>query len=174
MLEAYDCVTGCVSEAVWGWEYLDRSIINKFTVALTGCLVARGYKEGTYSTIVEPEQIASTRYVVLDETTGEIILMDSYKPWHFGHKGGSLVDLEKFFSKILPVDATEDATKVYRVNICRTSTRCMCVDIEADSLTDADAKAKDMAGNLDFTGCTEHDSSYDVEVALHDRADAPE
>lgn len=101
VLQAYDCSSGCIDETVWDLEHLERSIADKFRLAIIGCLTVRGYDEAAYRVIVEPEYEGCTQYMVFIAGTDEVILRDGCKAWHFGHDDGTLDDLEAFFAQLV-------------------------------------------------------------------------
>ena len=101
VLRAYDCSCGCIDETVWDLEQLERSIADKFRLALIGCMTIRGYDEAAYRVIVEPDHVGCTQYAVFIAGTDWVILRDGYKAWHFGHDAGTLDDLEAFFSGLV-------------------------------------------------------------------------
>ena len=53
--------------------------------------------------------------------------------------------------------------KKYKVTLVRTATQVQTVAVEAKSPKDAEAKALDVAPDLDFAGCTK-DYDYEAEV----------
>lgn len=101
-LAAYDNTQGCINDAFWDLEELDRSIVRKFRYALIGILREMGLGEfdTDYEIIVEPCTEDRTEYAVIRHKDNFVMLREGDKAWHFGHEGGTLEDLEEEFSCI--------------------------------------------------------------------------
>jgi hypothetical protein len=92
VLRAYDCTDGCIDEGFWSVEELDMSIIKKFKYAIRGVCNELVMKD--VEIVVEPNCEDTTSWVAI---RGDQFVYDYCKPWNFGHRDGSLRDLEEEF-----------------------------------------------------------------------------